>query len=117
MYFDLLENVSKQWLTVQLCHDVSQAAADDFWAIAIEWMNRLHAVKETLGVKRKIPLFPNQRKKLYAAYCPRVAMNFAFKNKQTEQIVHVRNVERAPTTYEKDPNYAKLYESAFVKVI
>ena len=116
-YFDLLYQFSKEWLSVQLTHQVSLSAADAFWKLALKFMPRIIKSKGNNNVRRKIPKFQNQRRMLYRQLCPRIGMNFAYKDNDTDMIKLVNNVETTPRKhYEQNPRYTKLYEAAFVKV-
>ena len=106
-----------EWLRIQLTHDVSIAATDAFWSLAIQWIGRLHRIRDIQGIKRKIPQFPNQRKKMYEKECPKVSMSFTYMNNETDEIIHVNNVENTPLkNYDRNNAFTKLYESAFIKV-
>ena len=117
-YFDILDELSRRWLSIQLTHDVSLKAADEFWRLAVEWMPALYSAKDRCHIRKKVPQFQNQRKKLQADLCPRVGLNFAFQNTVTNEVHMVNNVDKTPLKmYERNPLYTKLYEVAYVKVI
>ena len=116
-YSDVLHEVSKKWLTIQLRHEFSQHAVNEFWSVAITDMKRLFEVKQQQRVSRKIPQFINQRNKLYRDLCPKVKMNFGYLHKATEEVYTLSNLDKAPVhRYDKDPSFIKLYEVAYVKV-
>ena len=107
-----------QWLRLQLTHDVSLAATDAFWNLAMKSIPKLLHIRDVQGIKRKIPQFPNQRKILYSNECPKVSMLLAYLNTETNDIVYVKNVNRTPMkTYDWNNKFIKLYESASIQVI
>ena len=117
-YFDLLHNYSKEWLAVQLTHQVSLKATDKYWQLSLKWMPRLLAAKNRQNLKRKIPKFQNQRNKFFNRECPRIGMNFVYKHNDTGEIKYVNDVDTAPKKrFDQDPHYTKLYETAFIQVI
>ena len=100
-----------------MTHSVSLAATDAYWRLALEWMDKLFEAKRREGIKKKIPQFLNQRNNMFHKTCPRISMDFAYRHIETNEVVLVKDVDKAPTkTYASDPNYVKLYESASVKV-
>ena len=115
-YLELLDEFAKKWLTVQLRHDVSLAAANEFWKVSISHMRRLLQAKDKQNVTRPIPQFINERNKLYNTMCPPIRMNFAFLHKPTEEIYLVNGANKAPQKYSNDPIFEKLYEVAYIKV-
>lgn len=107
-----------QWLKLQLTHDVSLAATDAFWSLAMKCIPKLLHIRDVQGIKRKIPQFPNQRKNLYRKECPKVFMSLAYLNTETNDIVYVNKVDSTPMkTYDQNNKFTKLYESAFIQVI
>ena len=117
-YFNILKEFSKKWLAVQLTHKVSLNATDKFWSVALRYMGRLLNSKKNQNIKRKIPQFTNQRRKLFREDCPTVHMKFAYKHNSTDDVVVVENVDYAPICkYENNSSNTKLYEEAYVKVL
>ena len=116
-YFDILLQLSQDWLSVQLTHKVSCAATNAFWKLSLKWIGRLLHSKKINRVKRKIPQFRQQRNKLYKD-CPRIGMNFGYLNTDTNEILTLTDVDTAPRKrFQNDLKYEKLYEAAFIKVI
>ena len=112
----LFYSFSKQWLNAQLNHNVSLAASNSFWNLAFKYVSKLHELKETENIKRKIPQFMQIRKNLFQDLSPNVIMNFAFLNKNDNSIHHVNTDHTPVKEFERNPQYQKLYEEAHIKV-
>lgn len=56
-YDNWLKAFSNQWLHNQLTHQVSLAAGNSFWILAMKYIPKLMEMKENEGVTRKIPQF------------------------------------------------------------
>ena len=64
------------------------------------------------NVKKKTPLFQNQRKLLFKSQCPDVEMEFVVLNVDDGSIKRIKS----KTTPKINQNYVNLYEVAYVKV-
>ena len=115
-YIDLLYQMSRAWLSVQLTHEVSVAATDAFWAVAITNMKKLLEAKANEGITRKIPMFQNQRKILFEKECPAIEMTFAYMHNETQRLHIVKDDKLPRKNFDSNPAYTKLYETACVKV-
>lgn len=115
-YKCFMESFSKKWLDTQLTHQVSLKAAESFWDLAVCQLGKILEKKKEEKVKKKIPLFVTQKRKLYKELAPEVKMSFVFKKLDDGTIIKV-NSDHAPLTqYQRNPNYQKLYEEAHVEV-
>ena len=56
-YFQALDSLSKLWLSIQLTHNVSLAAAYEFWKVALIRFPKLLQLKESEEITRKVPQF------------------------------------------------------------
>ena len=74
-------------------------------------------LKDRDNVDRKIPQFVHQRRKLYKNFSPEVKMRFCYKNKLDGTIEIVDCHSTPSNQYQRNPNYEKLYEEAYVEVI
>ena len=109
--------MSRQWYETQLYHKVSASAAEAFWKIAKNFWPRIVEAKQAEEVKRKTPLFQNQRNILTNQLCPEIHMEFGYLNVQTGEVETVQSMSTPFKDYERNPDYIKLYEEAHVKVI
>ena len=112
-YMSLLEDMSKKWLFTQLHHKVSATATDAFWKIALQFWPKIIESKVKEDIKKKTPLFQNQRKILYKNECPRVEMTFVYKNVRDGSL---KKISSTSTPKVDDRDYVKLYEEAHIKV-
>lgn len=115
-FYSLLRSLSQKWINAQLTHDVSLAATSVFWKLAFEYIPEIIRLKESEGVKKKIPQFMQIRNTFYSDYCPKIRMSFAFLNKEDNSIIHVKGDRTPLNQYQRDPQYKKLYEEAHVEV-
>lgn len=113
---DVLHSLSEKWLFTQLNHKVSAKATNEFWSLCTHYVPKLHTLWEREGRTKPFPGFINERRKLYSK-CPKVEMEFAFRNKHDGSIKIV-HTETAPLKeYVNNGDYTKLYEIASIKVI
>ena len=116
-YYNLLNELSRKWLAIQLTHKVSLKATDSFWKVAVAYIGKVFEAKQRQGIRRKVPQFIHQRKQIFSKECPRVSMNFAFKNNDTQEVHVINNVDCAPLKrFQNNPKFTKLYEEAYVDV-
>ena len=112
----LFSSFSKQWVNAQLTHKVSLAAANSFWGLSFKYLKDIFHLKNTEGIKKKIPQFIQVRKNIYKDLCPDVKMIFVFLNKTDNTIIRVEEDKTPLNEYERDPKYQKLYEEARIEV-
>ena len=114
-YQDTLSQLSESWLMAQLTHNVSAAATNCFWDIALRSFPALSDARERSMRKKNVPGYIHLRRQLYKERCPEVHMRFAYLNKDsgTIEVVDCKNDpgQRFPRS-----KYTKLFEEAHIKV-
>ena len=114
-YHSILEELSRQWQLIELDHNVSKTACNQFWNIAFKFIPELMEEKDRQNISRKIPQFEQIRRKFKKNNCPEVDMEMAYKKKDTNEVTIV-NCTSTPTKQFPGNLYEKLYEVATVKV-
>ena len=115
-YADMLEDLSKSWLLIELQHNVSSAASDAFWKLAMNSFSHLMTTKEACKVTRKTPQFTHLRRKLRDMYVPPIQLEIGYKNKETEEEIHI-TTDKIPISKFPKSKFQPLYEIATVQVI
>ena len=115
-YHGVLSKLSKQWLCSQMTHNVSAKATNAMWDLAMEYIPRLASIKKEQNLTRKTPKFIQQRRKLFTQFCPTVHMSFGFKDKLTGETQVVHGYGAPYNSFQRNPQYIKLYEEANVEV-
>ena len=110
---NLVEELVKEWLLIELTHNVSKHATDSFWKIALKYFPKLN---EYISQGNKILQFQQLRKKLYSSYAPDVTMCVTFQNRETNTLHELQEVVSIPKTRFPPNQFKKLYETAKVKV-
>ena len=108
---NIMEEVAKQWLGIEMSHDVSKAASDLFWEAAKSMVKMLGVNPEN----PKIPTFTHIRRKLMEQYSPEISLDVAYKHQETQEIILLSDVRKISTDFRK-PAYEPLYEIASVNV-
>ena len=108
---DALDELSRKWFLGQARHNVSAAAANSFWNLAFEYVPLVLQNRD-----KKIPKFVQQRKKLNSNHCPTINMEYYYKDKSNGNIVKYSGTVAPVKAYERNPNFEKLFETAFVQV-
>lgn len=114
-YFELLKELSKDWLMVEIDHNVSKTATDCFWELACKKMHQLMDTKKRNGVKRKTPQF-QQIRKILNEKVPDVNMEIGFIDKVSGELHIERNLEHTPLRQYPPSQFRKAYEIATIKV-
>ena len=113
-YMELLNDVAKKWIELELRHCTSKKASDDFWTVAKEAFPRLHRAKVNCMVSKNTPKLPGLRRRMYKERVPKIKIEIGYLNKDTKEI----EVAEGDTTPRMNPQlYQKLYEVATVEVI
>ena len=115
-YHDLLHELSKKWLSLELKHRCSLKASDEFWQLGKDFFPKLHKAKLDAMVYRDVPQFTSQRRRLYKSEVPTVNHEIGYKNKETQETI-VWNGEKTPVSRFNPRHFEKLYEVATVEVI
>ena len=114
-YFSMLHTLSKKWLEIELCHNVSNSASDAFWELATSHVYNMFKVKNDAGIKKKTPQFSHLRKKLSARYCLPVRLDFIYKCNSTGRLTKVLDSSKTPTSRFPPSSYTKVLEIGTVK--
>ena len=110
-YFpDILEDLAKEWLIVEMTHDVSKTASDQYWELAKSMFNKLPPKNSG-----KIPTYTHIRRKLVGKNCPEIKLEVTYKQKETGETV-TAEVTSLPVTQYRKPAFEPLYEIASVNV-
>ena len=115
-YTGLLNYLAEQWLLLELNHQVSKVASEEFWRLATSFIPQLFALKELQGVLRPTPQFAHLRRVLKRNKVPPITLDFAFKNKDTGEITVVENESSCPSARFPNTTHSKIYEIASIKV-
>lgn len=114
-YHDVLDEVSKSWLLLEIKHKMSKVASEECWRLAALKFQELHHAKVSEMVAKKIPQFQNQRNKLYSKEVPAIHLKIGYQNRETKAITVVES-ETTPLSIFKSSEYQKIFEVAYVKV-
>ena len=109
---DLVEDLAKEWLLLEMSHNVSKKASDLFWELSKRMLARLMES----GCPTKMPSFTHIRRQLVNKYCPDIKIDMGFKKKDTGEIVAESDMRKVPITQYRKPAYDPLYEIASVNV-
>ena len=107
-----MEKLSERWVNVELSHNVSKAASNEFWETALSLIPDLMKLKESRGITRKIPQFIHLRRKLQKRLVPPILHKTAFKENTGGEVVVVEGNAKEYSS----STHTKLYESTGVKV-
>ena len=114
-YYTILNEFYKKWMDTELEHTVSKVGSDAFWNVAFKFIPKILRSKELQNIKRKIPQFHHVRKSLHKKFTPKVDLEIAYKNKDTNEVTLVKDVV-TPKSRFPHQLYEKEYEIASVKV-
>lgn len=114
-YFQLLEELSKDWLMVELSHDTSKVATNLFWKVACKKMHELFEAKKRQNVLRKTPQFEQLRKKLDEKI-PEIKMEMGYINNETKELTVLEDLHETPVKMFPPSQYRKAYEIATINV-
>ena len=106
----LMDELTEQWMSVEVDHHVSKTATDAFWRLALNHFYPLIKLKHIQGVRRKIPLFSQLRKNLKQQHVPPIKMDFGYVNNTTGALEEVKNVLHTPVAKYLPDNFKKVYE-------
>ena len=115
-YKEVLKELADEWIEAEIDHRVSKSASNCFWKIATTKFKKLFETKSIQGVRKKVPQFAHLRKKLYDNKVPPIHMEIAYKDNETEEIVVLEDLKKAPVGKFPPDKFTKLYEQATVKV-
>ena len=115
-YNELLESFSREWLLIEIQHQVSKVASNEFWKSANKHLYKLLAAKEAQNVTRKVPQFVQLRRKFNNVHVPEIKMEFGYRNKETGEITVVKNRLTTPINEFPPSTYKMVYEIAKIEV-
>ena len=115
-YFDLLDQLVKDWMSIQLTHNVSLTATYEFWKLALKTFPKLMEVKKAENVERKTPQFIHLKRQLYKDVCPKIYLDLVYLDTTTNESVHVDSTHIPVREYEQNPRYLKQCKTAKIKV-
>ena len=115
-YFELLKDLSEQWLVVEITHSVSKSATNSFWKIAKEKFHGLFEAKQRQNVKKKAPMFDHTRR-ILNKQAPEVDLEIGYIKNSTGELVIEENLRKTPVKEYPPSEYTKAYEIASVKVL
>ena len=114
-YQEILTELAKQWLLVEINHRISKEGSNQFWRIANDTFHRLYVAKGDQG--RKVPQFPRLREKMYQDdKIPPIHMEIGYQNKENGEIQVVEDARSKPVSRFPPSTYRPLYEIASVDV-
>ena len=113
---DYKNELAEKWLVLEVSHRVSKNASNELWRLADSGFQRLYKLKGDQKVKKKVPQFAHLRKVLHKIKVPEILMEVAYKNKETDEVVILKNLKKMPLFQYPPEKYTKLYEQASVQV-
>ena len=114
-YKDALANLAEQWLVLETKHRVLKRASSAFWRLAKSRFSTVYNLKKDENITKKVPQFDHLRRLLNNETVPEIAMEVAYKNKETEEVTVLKNLEKLPVSKYPPDKFTKLYEQASVK--
>ena len=113
-YIKLFRIICERWQLIEINHNVSKTATNEFWEVAVKLLPTLIQTKQNLGITRKIPQFVHIRRMLNRKILPPIQHVTAYRNERTNEIHEVKDEENH-NDY-KSSRYTKIYETASVQV-
>ena len=114
-YETILKKLSKDWLEIELSHNVSKVAANSFWDLGRKMFHNLFQAKELQNVRKKTPSFVHMRRRLHGRIVPPIHLEFAFQNKETTELTLIEDT-KTPRGRFNPHEFTKVWELATVKV-
>ena len=115
-FHDFQKDLAEKWVLLEISHRVSKTASNELWRLANSGFKKLFELKKQQKVVKKVPQFAQLRRCLYRDNVPPVSLEVAYRNKETDQVVVLKNLEKDPPVSQYPPDkFTKLYESATVK--
>ena len=114
-YDVILTHLSKEWLKIELNHQVSKVATQTFWELGKKWFHRMFLAKQSQNISKKTPSFVHIRRKMNLNYVPPITLELAYQDKRTGEF---SVVEESITPRARFPphEYTKVWEIAHVQV-
>ena len=109
-FSNILDDLVKQWLLVELTHNVSKHATETFWKLAVQFFPLLSSFNG-----KKLLQFQQLRKRLYSEYVPDIGMCVTFEDRSTHELHHLQDITCIPKNRFPPHQFKKLYETAKVQ--
>lgn len=100
----------------EIDHKVSKSASNAFFELAKKWFHPLIEAKNAEMIFKDVPQFAQIRKNLNDKEVPKVSIKVAYKDKLTEEIIVLDDLQSVPTTSYPRSTHQKLFEMATVDV-
>ena len=113
-YLEILQNLVKDWILIEIEHRVSKKASNEFWRLSNTMFHQMYIAKGNRG--RNIPQISHLREKLYKDYVPPVHMDLGYQPKYTGDVTVLNDVSSIPVSKFPPSQYRKSYEIAYVDV-
>ena len=97
-------------------HHISKRASNELFELSKKWFHKLYMAKELEGVAKRTPQFIQIRNSLYKKKVPQVYLEIAYRNKNTKEVVVLKDQLKTPTRRFPPNQFEKLFEIASVKV-
>ena len=108
---DPLEQFAKEWMIIEMSHNVSKSASDEFWKAAHKYITANYS-----KTKCKNQSFTHLRRNLMQKYCPEISLDLSYKHKQTGEIYIEKDVREISHEKFRKPEFEPLHEIASIKV-
>ena len=115
-YDSMLDELSKEWMLIELHHQVSKKASDLYWNVALKYLLPLMVRKKEENVTRKIPQFTQIRRKLRQKHVPRIEMELGYRNLTSGEDIHIVSDTIPRSRYPKS-QYKQLTAACCVRLI
>lgn len=96
---------------------MSKAASNELWSLANQWLPKIIGLRTASGITKKIPQFPSLRNKLYDKLAPDIFLEIAYQNKESGDVIILKDLKSTPVRRFLPNEYIKLYEIATIPVI
>ena len=113
-YLEILQNLVKDWILVEIEHRVSKKASNEFWRLSNTMFHQMYIAKGNRG--RSIPQISHLREKLYKDYVPPVHMDVGYESKDNGDVTVLKDISSIPVSKFPPSQFRKLYEIAYVDV-
>ena len=114
-YDKLYRIITEKWQLIEVNHNVSKAATNEFWEVAVRLIPTLIEMKKNT-VTRKIPQFVHIRRMMAKKLLPKINHSVAYRHEGSQVVHEVQDDDDEEEKIYKTASYTKLYETASVKV-
>ena len=106
-----LERLAKEWLIIEMSHNVSKRASDKFWKAAQKFIATNYTKRSMRNES-----YTHIRRQLMRKYCPKVSIDLAYKDSKTGELHLEKDVEKITSAQYRKPEFEPLYQIAHVEV-